>query len=748
MGQLEKIYGTVEEIVFRNDDTGFGVVLVDSGGDMVNAAGNLPFIVVGESVCLHGNWTEHPRYGKQFTCEYYEPHFEKNAASIYKYLSSGVVKGLGSATAKKIVDLFGDETLSILELSPERLTEVQSITMQRAMNIHKEYMKKIEIQNVVTYFVKYGVSASIAVRVFNALGGMAIKLCNENPYIICERVDNIGFLTADKVAYEMGVPKNSGNRVRAGILYELSRQAMEGHTCYPKNRLIEEAAKTLDVQMSEVENQLTALLMDGKLKLQAYNCPAGALSPQNGPIGALEKDCQSYIFLPHFYNAENYIAGRLAAVSSRECEDWNKEIDVNEVSAVELSDEQKDAVAAALKNNTLIITGGPGTGKTTVIKSLISAFSKLKKKIILAAPTGRAAKRISEVTGYPAKTIHRLLEFKYINGRQEFVKNERSPVECDIIIIDEMSMTDALLFEAVLRALREKTRIIMVGDCDQLPSVGAGNVLRDMLAADIVKKVSFKKIFRQNDTSKIVENAHKILDGVTPDYNTGKTDFFFVYSESAETANDAVKDLLINRLPGFLNIESAKIQVLTPMRKGNLGCVVLNNNIKSVINPVITGDVQKQANGYIFSKGDRVMQTKNDYEIEWSAGDGVQGEGIFNGDMGVVQDIDMKNAEMTILFDEEKTVKYEFVKLENLELAYAITVHKSQGSEFDAVILPLVYGYSKLMTRNLLYTAVTRAKSFICVVGRKECVKAMIDNNIELKRYTGLRNMLKNELLC
>ena len=719
--ELLKLYGIVEEIVYQNEETGFGVIAFDNAGDLINVTGNLAYIVEGESICVNGRWASHPKFGEQFYCEYYEPHFERNVASIYKYLSSRVIKGVGARIAKRIVDQFGEETLNIIEVYPERLSEISGISMQKAMDIHKEHIKKIEIQTVVTFFAKYGISPTLAIRVFNTLGGMTIKLCSQSPYIICEQVDNIGFLTADKIASEMGFPKNSDQRMKSGILYELSRQSMNGHTCYPKDELISEASKTLTIGVDSLKNALDALIFERKL-------------------GTYE----SFVFLPQFYNAETYIANRLTVLNTRECKDLSGKVKISEITDIELSPEQLEAVNEALKSNLLIITGGPGTGKTTVINSLIRAYQLLEKKILLSAPTGRAAKRISELTSCPAKTIHRLLGIEHKKGEKpSFVKNEADPLTCDILIVDEMSMTDSMLFEALLRAVKEGTRLIMVGDCDQLPPVGAGNVLKDMMSCDSIKKISFKKIFRQNDTSKIVENAHRILNGEEPVYNTKDTDFFFMQSASGEQATESVKELLLTRLPDFLKIDPARIQVLTPMRKTLLGSVALNNSIKSVLNPIRDKQVQKQANGYTFTKFDRVMQTKNDYEIEWETKDGAIGEGIFNGDMGIITDIDLENAEMIILFDDEKIVHYDFIKLENLELAYAITVHKSQGSEFDAVVIPLVYGYSRLMTKNLLYTAVTRAKSFVCIVGKKSCVTDMIGNDIEMLRYTGLAHFLK-----
>ena len=718
--ELLKLYGIVEEIVYQNEETGFGVIAFDNAGELINVTGNLAYIVEGESVCVNGRWVEHPKFGEQFYCEYYEPHFEKNVASIYKYLSSGIIKGVGPGIAKKITDRFSDETLNIIEVYPEKLSEIQGISMQKAMSIHKEHIKKIEIQTVVTFFAKYGISPTLAIRVFNTLGGMTIKLCSQNPYIICERVDNVGFLTADKIANEMGFPKNSDQRMKSGILYELSRQALNGHTCYPKSELVLEASKTLAIAAEQLSNALDSLIIERKL-------------------GTYE----SFVFLPQFFNAETYIAERLHVLNNKKCEDLSEKVKISEISDIELSEEQLLAVKESLKSNLLIITGGPGTGKTTVINSLINAYQLMGKKIMLSAPTGRAAKRISELTSCPAKTIHRLLGIEHKKGEKPaFIKNEADPLACDVLIVDEMSMTDSLLFEALLRAIKEGTRLIMVGDCDQLPPVGAGNVLKDMMTCDNIKKVSFKKIFRQNDTSKIVENAHRILNEQEPAYNTPDTDFFFMQSYSGEEATEKVKELLLTRLPNFLKLDPAKIQVLTPMRKTILGSVALNNNIKAILNPIRDNHVQKQANGYIFTKFDRVMQTKNDYEIEWETKDGTVGEGIFNGDMGIIMSIDPVNSEMTILFDDEKIVHYDFLKLENLELSYAITVHKSQGSEFDAVIIPLVYGYSRLMTKNLLYTAVTRAKGFVCIVGRKECVMEMINNNVELLRYTGLADFL------
>ncbi|MBO5408451.1 MAG: ATP-dependent RecD-like DNA helicase [Clostridia bacterium] len=724
MDTMERLTGIVEEVIYYNDENGYGVIVLDISGEYVNVAGNLPMIAEGERICAYGKWVEHPKFGEQFQCEYYEPHFDNDTTSVYKFLASGFIRGVGNATAKKIVDKFSEETLDIIEKYPERLSEISGISLTKAMDIHKDYMKKIEIQNVVSYFVKYGISPSVAVKVYNTLGGSAIKLCNENPYIICERVEKIGFLTVDKIAEEMGIPKNSMERLKAGITYVLYQETINGHTCYPKEELLEEACKLLSISQTDGENALMLLLREGKL----VSCKKGDIF---------------YYSLPHFYLAESYIASRLMAIATAKCENWSKKISVDQLTDITLSPEQTEAIEAALREKVLIITGGPGTGKTTVIKSLITAFDALSKRVILAAPTGRAAKRISELTGKNAKTIHRLLELKYTKGeRPEFLKNEQNPILCDVLIVDEMSMTDSLLFESLLRAVKEKTRLILVGDCDQLPPVGAGNVLKDMIASQQIKRVNFNQIFRQNHTSRIVENAHRILNFQEPLYNETDSDFFFVSSSNGETAVSAVCDLVENRLPNFLKIPPDRIQVLTPMRKSVLGSVALNNALKQTLNPVRKGQPFKTANGYTFSKFDRVMQTKNDYEIIWETKAGIAGEGIYNGDMGVITEIDLENKEMTILFDDEKIVKYEFLKLENLELAYAVTVHKSQGSEFDAVVIPLVYGYPQLMTQNLLYTAVTRAKTFVCIVGRKGCVTEMIHNNTEQKRYTNLADFL------
>ncbi|MBQ7792671.1 MAG: Flp pilus assembly complex ATPase component TadA, partial [Clostridia bacterium] len=612
MDSLERMIGTVEELIYYNDENGYGVVVLDISQDYVNVAGNLPMIAEGERICAYGKWVEHPKFGEQFQCEYYEPYFDHDTASVYKFLASGFIRGVGNATAKKIVDAFSDETLTVIEKYPERLSEISGTSLTKAMDIHKDYMKKIEIQNVVSYFIKFGISPTIAVKVYNTLGSGAIKLCNDNPYIICERVEKIGFLTVDKIAEEMGIPKNSMERLKSGITYVMYRESYNGHTCFPKEELLEASCELLCIARTDAENALTVLLMEGKL----VSCKKGETV---------------FYSIPHFYLAESYIASRLSALQSAKCEDLSKKINIDDLSDIALAPEQREAILEALRQKLLIITGGPGTGKTTVIKSLITAFDALSKKVILAAPTGRAAKRISELTGKTAKTIHRLLELKYTKGeRPEFERNEHNPILCDVLIIDEMSMTDSLLFESLLRALKEKTRIIMVGDCDQLPPVGAGNVLKDMISSGAIKRISFRQIFRQNDTSRIVENAHRILNFEEPLYNEENSDFFFVSSSGEEIA-ETVCNLVENRLPNFLNIPPDKIQVLTPMRKSVLGSVALNNALKQTLNPVRKNQPSKTANGYTFSKFDRVMQTKNDYEIEWETENGFHGEGIYNG---------------------------------------------------------------------------------------------------------------------
>ncbi len=725
MENTQRLIGIVEEVVFYNDENGYGVVVLDISNDYVNLAGNLPLISEGESICAYGQWTTHPKFGKQFQCEYYEPYVYHDVASIQRFLASGFIRGVGSATAKKIVNAFLEETLTVIEKYPERLSEISGISLTKAMAIHNDYMKKLELQNVVSYFIKYGISSTVAVKVYNALGVSAISMCKKNPYILCEQVDNLGFLAVDKIAREMGISHTAEERLKSGILYVLGRQAFNGHTCFPKDELLREAIRLLEVSSAEVEGALFLLHAERKL----YSLPK-----EEGIV---------YV-LPEFYTAEQYIAARLITLSRVKRQDWSDKIDVQTVSDIPLAPEQLQAIQAALKEKVLIITGGPGTGKTTVIRSLLTAFASLDKIVTLAAPTGRAAKRMTELTARPAKTIHRLLESKHVPGEGlTFQRNERNPLPCDVLIVDEMSMTDTLLFEALLRAVNEKTKLIMVGDCDQLPPVGAGNVLKDMIASNCIVRIAFHRIFRQNETSKIVENAHRILNFQEPFYNDSESDFFFVASPNGERAVETVTDLVKTRLPNFLNLPPERIQVLTPMRKSVLGCVSLNNALKEALNPVKKAEPFKTANGYTFSVNDRVMQTKNDYDIEWTTVDGTPGMGIFNGDMGVITEIDTENKEMVILFDEEKTVRYDFLKLENLELAYAVTVHKSQGSEFDAVVIPLLYGYPQLMTQNLLYTAVTRAKSFVCIVGRKDCVTDMIHNNTEQKRYTNLADFLK-----
>lgn len=720
--ELKKIEGTVEEIIYNNSENGYTVLYLDVISDIVVAAGIMPLISEGESVCIYGNWSEHPKYGQQFTALYYEPKIEHTEEFALKYLSSGIIKGIGPSTAKKIVEKFGDKTFYIIENDCEKLVSIKGITALKATLIHREYMKKTDLQNIVSFFSKYDVSGNIAIKIYNTFGKASIELSKKNPYILCEQVDTIGFLTADKIAKKMGFDDNSPQRICAGVIYTLNSEALNGHTCLKKDMLTDKASHFLSTSYENTENGITQLIAQGKLVLK-----------------------DNIISLPIYYEAENYIASRIRALKKIKTEDLSKKINIDNYTDIELAELQKEAVSEALRNNLLIITGGPGTGKTTVIKTIISIFRDMKKKVVLTAPTGRAAKRISELTSNDAKTIHRLLEINFSKeNKTEFSKNAQNPLECDVIIIDEMSMTDVLLFQALLNALRENARIIMVGDCDQLPSVGAGNVLKDLISSEQIKRITFDEIFRQNNDSQIIINAHRILKGNEPVYNKENSDFFFVSSTNTQDAKEKTKELLMTRLPKFLNTIPDKIQVLTPMRKTALGSKELNKTIKDVINPINKSDITKNTKDFVFSVGDRVMQTKNDYDITWE-NNTETGTGIYNGDMGIITAIDLKHSEMTILFDDDKKVYYDFSKLDNLELAYAITVHKSQGSEFDAIIIPLLYGYDQLMTRNLLYTAVTRAKKFVCIVGDKNCVMKMINNDIELKRYTMLENYMKNE---
>ncbi len=731
--ESEKLQGAVAEIVYYNSVNGYAVCDIDTDDDTVTAVGYMPCIAGGERVTLTGEWTFHQDYGPQFKVEFFEKDMPSEVNDILKYLASGIIKGVRMATAQKIVDMFGEDTLNILENEPEKLAKVYGISKNKALEIGSEFVKQQGIRNIVMYLQRFGISPSGAVKIFKRYGSNSVDAVKKNPYILSGTIYNIGFKTADKIAIEMGVEYNASIRIEAGIKHILNTATLNGHMYLPKNILIDDTCRFLNITAEETEQIVVKMIFESKLKNE------------------MDSDNLQNIYLPKLYEAELYVAEKIKRLSSncvKENQDTDKLIQDAEKSIdITLAEHQKSAVYCAMEKGATVITGGPGTGKTTIINTIIQIMDKLDKKVMLTAPTGRAAKRMNEVCGIEAKTIHRLLEAKFSDSddNMRFSKDEENPLDCDLLIIDEMSMVDILLMQALLKALKSHTRIIMVGDSDQLPSVGAGNVLHDIINSGVVSTVSLTEIFRQAKESEIVVNAHRINRGEYPRFNEQGTDFFLVKRESAMDISSSVIDLFINRLPKAYRLNPMyQIQILSPTRKGITGVTELNNALQKVINPPDKKKKEKNFKNIIYREGDKVMQTRNNYDMEWTRLDNPEdtGFGVFNGDIGYIHRIDKDTESATIVFDDRVCI-YEFSKMEDLDLAYAITVHKSQGSEFDAVIMPMYPCTPMLQNRNLFYTAITRAKKLVVLVGRESCIRSMTDNKNEQIRYTGLEKKLR-----
>ena len=725
------IEGIVDEILFTNSSNGYIVLELDKGDGFVTVVGELGNIEVGEELSLTGKFVQHPRFGSQFNAEICTRKLPETSSAILKYLSSGVIKGIGSTLAKRIVQEFGDKSLEIIENEPEQLLKIKGFTHKKIEEVSIEFKRIYGIRTLMIFLSQYGIQPSIALKAWKKWGQYAVDVIKENPYVLCEYGIELEFEKAEQVAETMDHPKDSESRVRAGVFHILLQNTFSGHTCLPYDRLMSTAVKLLDVSEDKfdvcIKNECT------ENNLMIY-----------------EKENRRFVYLYDYYNAEQYIAGRLNVLNSfmKDSEyDYSRMIDVEESSkTITYAEQQRKAISLALSKGFIILTGGPGTGKTTTLKAIISLYEQRGLKVQIAAPTGKAAKRIADLTGYDAKTIHRLLEVMFDNsGKPKFKHNETDPLSCDVMIVDEMSMVDTLLFEALLRAMKLSCRLIMVGDSDQLPSVGAGNILKDMIDSGKLSVVQLTEIFRQAQQSCIITNAHKIVNGDNPDLTRTDNDFFFMQRLDVQIASETVVDLCVQRLPnayGYSSIED--IQVLCPSRKGSLGVVEINKALQFAINPPEKKKSEIKGIYYTFRDNDKVMQIKNNYDIVWKK-DGESGTGIFNGDIGNIVKISKNEGRIVIDF-EGRIAEYTSEMLEQLELAYAITVHKSQGSEFNVVILPLLGGFEKLYYRNLLYTAVTRAKKMLIIVGSKNVVERMVANNRRTLRYSCLKDMIDKEL--
>lgn len=731
--------GTVEDVIFHNDDNGYAVFDFKSDdGDEVICVGTVPQIRRGDMLKLTGGMVIHPTYGLQFKVEFYERVVPTTAVAIEKYLSSGIVKGIGPKTAKKIVDKFGAATFYVIEEKFDRLVEIKGITYDKALAVHNSFCSQRDIRKVMLYLQEFGVTPAFAMKVYKKYGYRTIDIIKENPYRMAEDIAGIGFKTADRIAYSMGIPTDSPNRVKSGIKYILSESLLDGNVFMPKDSLIRQAGEILSVDEEMVDNCLRELQIEHKVFNENI-------------------DGTDAVYLMTMYYTEISAAKKLLELSffhdDADLKKINDKIDaVEDLSGICLAKQQRTAVIEAMREGVLVITGGPGTGKTTIIHTIIQIFKSSGMEVVLAAPTGRAAKRMTETTGIEAKTIHRMLGVAYAddeNGRQKFDKNETEPIEADVIIIDEVSMVDMQLLNNLLKAIEPGTRLILVGDANQLPSVAAGNVLKDIIKSEKIKVVRLTEIFRQARESAIITNAHKINSGEEPVMNGKNTDFFFVNAQYAPEVPGKIVELITKRLPKFTGVDSfSDMQVLTPMRKGDIGAAGLNKTLQKALNPPSDGKKEYETSSCTFREGDKVMQIKNNYNISWKIENRLgkvidDGTGIYNGDMGIIKSINKQAETITVLFDDMRQAVYEFTALDELELAYAVTIHKSQGSEYPVVIIPIHSGPPMLMSRNLLYTAVTRAKKFVIIVGLKSSVNRMVANDREVSRYSGFAYRLE-----
>jgi exodeoxyribonuclease V alpha subunit len=728
---MARFEATVEEIVFRNDQNGFTVATVKpDGSGRLAAVGIMPFLAAGERAAFEGELVEHREYGEQIKVSSYESLLPEKVSDIEKYLAAGLVKGVGPATAKLIVKHFGKSALDIMEAHPERLTEIPGIGPRRAALIGKSVAENIGMRNTMMFLQSLGISPGLSGRICSKFGDMTESVVRANPYRLADEVEGVGFRTADQIAFSMGFTRESRVRLLSGIRYVLNEAVGgEGHVYLPYAELMRRSMEILGADEEPVYNALAELMVDKRVITQ-------------------EISGETCVYLPRLYEAEKETALRIktllaAKVKSRlDPMRADELIDAYEAdTGVSLCAEQREAVLAAAFNGVTVITGGPGTGKTTSIRCLIRLMEQ-GGKIELCAPTGRAAKRMTEATGRAARTIHRMLE--YAGDDEGFGRDGDNPVDADAVIVDETSMVDIFLMRALLRAIRPGARLVLVGDADQLPSVGAGNVLRDLIDSDAVPVVKLTEIFRQAAQSNIVMNAHRINKGEYPVIVNRDTDFFLERKGSAQESAQSVVALVKKRLPGYLGVDGLRdIQVMAPMKKGAVGVIELNRLLQQEMNPASPGKAQLHRGDTVFRLGDKVMQIKNNYDIEWKKGD-EEGKGVFNGDIGYVTYVDREATSMTVEFDDGRSADYESgAPLDELELAYCMSVHKSQGSEFEAVVLPLISGPPMLMTRNLLYTAVTRAKRLVVIVGRSECVARMVDNNHIDKRYSALEVRLR-----
>lgn len=731
------IEGPIEEIIFRNDENGYTVFLIDFKGALTTCVGKLVNANIGENLSLEGDFVNNSKYGIQFAFTSYEIILPTSLAGIERYLSSGLIKGVGPVTAKNIVQTFKEQTFDIIEMSPSSLAQIKNISIKKALEIGEKFKELKKMQNSIMFLQKYNISTNMAMKIYEFYGANTINVVKANPYRLVEDIDGIGFMSADRIAKSIGIPQESEFRVRAGLLYTmLSSTEKTGNTFLPKKMLESQSLALLELSEETYANlfdqALDGLVLD-KTMMRMW------------------KDNVEIVLLSKYYFYENSIAQKLAVLScTQNIEKQNIDDEIahfEQLNKIEFHQEQKNAINTALNNGVCVITGGPGTGKTTIVKCIIELLKQQNQKFILMAPTGRASKRLSDSTGEEAKTIHRALEVAQGGNSlgNRFVYNENNPLKTDAVIVDEMSMVDAPLMSSLCKALPRQCKLILVGDKDQLPSVGAGNVLDDIIKSQIIPVCTLTKIFRQSNDSLIITNAHLINNGKMPIIDNHSKDFFFEEKSELEQIKNSIVDLVTKRLPNFTKQESNQIQVLAPLKAGVCGISNLNQILQEVINPPSIRKMELVVGETIFREGDKVMQTANNYNLVWSKMVGFveeQGEGVFNGDIGYIAKIDYQSGETTVEFEDGRLCTYPRTEISQLSLAYAITIHKSQGSEFDTVVIPVIAGAPMILTRNLIYTAVTRAKKMVVLVGEKKNLKRMVSNNYTVARFTLLKSLL------
>ena len=727
---METISGIIKKITFHNESNEYTVAVLQTKTEEITIVGTLPFVTEGDSLDLEGEYTVHATYGEQFKVYSFTQRTPENSAAILRYLSSGAIKGVGPTTATRLVERFGEDTLDIIQNPPTDMAVLKGISLQKAMQIHEEYQKQFGVRDIMMMLSKYNITPDRCVGIYRKFGANAIEIIKTNPYTLCEEGIDFPFELCEDIANDYQFDMSSELRVCAGVEYVLKKNLYNGHTCLPRNKFVDVACRLLDVKESVVEICCDRLIDCFRLCSE-------------------EIDGVEFLSIPEYHNAEEHIAARLCSVKRF----INASVTVDELEiqnvenrlGIQFEDLQRRAIFEAFESGILVLTGGPGTGKTTTLNAIIKLFENRNLKIELAAHTGRAAKRMTELTGREARTIHRMLEVEWgENDKPYFNRNEKNPLECDVIIVDEASMIDALLFDNLLKALRLSCRIILVGDSDQLPSIGAGNVLGDVLAADIFPSIRLKKVFRQAAQSAIVNNAHAIINGEKAQFNVQGSDCFFMKRADKHQTLETLVSLVCERLPQAYGVDPlTDIQILCPSRMMDTGTLNINNILQANLNPFTKNKRQLSYKGVYFREGDKVMQIKNNYDITFTKDNGETGSGVFNGDVGYITDIDIRGGILKVRYD-DRVVTYFSEDLSELELAYAITVHKSQGSEYDYVIIPLCDVPSRLVYRNLLYTAVTRAKKMLILIGNESVWDGMVENDRKTLRYTALQKFLKD----